>query len=55
MDTVECASEDESVVRVELLQTRREGTIVDEPTRLVDDEKSEDDPRRLSVSMQFYE
>lgn len=53
MNTVECASEDESVVRVELLQTRCEGAIVDEPTRLVDDKKSEDDPERLSVSMQF--
>lgn len=44
MDTVEGAGQDEIVVRVELLQTRRKGAIVDESTGLVDDEQSKDDP-----------
>lgn len=44
MDAVKGAGQDEIVVRVELLQTRCKGAIVNESTSLVDDEQSKDDP-----------
>lgn len=43
MDAVKGAGQDEIVVRVELLQTRCKGAIVNESTSLVDDEQSKDD------------
>ena len=44
MDAVEGASQDEVVVRVELLEARREIAVVDESAGFVDDEQGKDDP-----------
>jgi hypothetical protein len=44
MDAVKGTGQDEIVVGVELLEARCKGAIVDEPTGLVDDEQSKDDP-----------
>ena len=44
MDAVKCAGQNEIVVGVELLEARRKVAVVDEPSGLVDDEQSEDDP-----------
>ena len=49
MDAVEGASQDEVVVRVELLQTRSEVAIVDESAGFVDDEQREDDPAMATL------
>lgn len=46
MDAVKGAGEDEIVVGVELLESRRKVAVVDESTGLVDDEQCEDDPGR---------
>ena len=45
VNAVECTSEDEVVVAVELLQAWCEGAVVDEAAGFVDDEEGEDDPR----------
>lgn len=53
MDAVKGAGEDEIVVGVELLESRRKVAVVDESTGLVDDEQCEDDPgkRRWSAML----
>ena len=51
MDAVKGAGEDEIVVGVELLESRRKVAVVDESTGLVDDEQSEDDPAVSMLAM----
>lgn len=51
MNAVKGAGQDEVVVGAQLLQTRSEVSVEDEPAGLVDDEKSEDDPVSLCQRM----
>lgn len=49
MDAVKGAGQNQVVIGSQLLQARSEGPVKDEPTGLVDDKQSKDDPTVVSV------